>query len=253
LSDRVSAAPPAGWTEDAILDGAVRLRQPSGGFRAAIDSVLLAAAAPVSDGESVFEPGAGVGAAALCLAHRVPAVRVTGIDTDALLVRLAGENIRLNGRGGQVEIMAGKVGGVLPPRVAPPFDHCMMNPPFLDPARGNPPPDPFRRAARVEEDAGLAPWIACANRVLRHKGTLTVIHRADRLDDLLAALAPGFGAIVVFPLWPHEGEPARRVIVRARKGVRTPLSLSAGLVLHRAGGGYTERADAALRGAALEI
>ncbi len=253
MSEPAANAQPAAPTEDAILDGAVRLRQPAGGFRAAIDSVLLAAVAPVAAGESVFEPGAGVGAASLCLAHRVASIRVTGIDADVALVRLAGENIRLNGRAGQVEIMTGDVGASLPPRVAPPFDHCMMNPPFLDPARGHPPPDPARAAARVEGEDGLAPWVACARRVLRHKGTLTVIHRADRLDDLLTAMAPFFGAIMVFPLWPHEGEPARRVIVRARKGVRTPLTLTAGLVLHRPDGAFTERADAALRGAALEI
>jgi len=253
LSEPAPEPSRAGATEDAILDGAVRLRQPAGGFRAAIDSVLLAAAVPATGGESVFEPGAGVGAAALCLAHRVPAARVTGIEAEARLVRLAGENIRLNGKAGQVEIMGGVVGAPLPPRVAPPFDHCMMNPPFLAPARGHPPPDPLKRAAAVEDGAGLDPWIACARRVLRHKGTLTVIHRADRLDDLLTAVAPFFGDIVVFPLWPHEGEPARRILLRARKGVRTPLTLSAGMVLHRADGAFTERADAALRGAALEF
>ncbi|MEE8334375.1 MAG: methyltransferase [Alphaproteobacteria bacterium] len=253
MSESVPIAAPAAPTEDTVLDGAVKLRQPADGFRAAIDSVLLAAAAPVADGESVFEPGAGVGAASLCLAHRVQAVQITGIEADAALVRLAGDNIRLNGRTGQVEIMTGDVGATLPPRVAPPFDHCMINPPFLEPARGHAPADPARAAAHVEDASGLAPWIDCARRVLRHKGTLTVIHRADRLDDVLSAMAPFFGGIVVFPLWPHEGEPARRVIVRARKGVRTPLTLNAGLVLHRPGGEFTAGADAALRGAALEF
>ncbi len=253
MSEPAPAAAPAAPTDDTVLDGAVRLRQPADGFRAAIDSVLLAAATPAAEGERVFEPGAGVGAASLCLAHRVAAVRITGIEADVALVRLAGDNIRLNGRAGQVEIMVGDVGASLPPRVDPPFDHCMINPPFLDPARGHPPPDPARAAAHVEDGSGLEPWVACARRVLRHKGTLTVIHRADRLDDLLAAMVPHFGGIVVFPLWPHEGEPARRVIVRARKGMRTPLTLAAGLVLHRPGGAFAARAEAALRGAALEF
>jgi len=253
LSEPAPGGFPEDPTEDTILDGTVRLRQPAAGFRAAIDSVLLAAAAPVADGERVFEPGAGVGAAALCLARRVAGAHVTGIEAAAGLVRLAGDNIRLNGMAGRVEIMAGEVGQALPPRVSPPFDHCIMNPPFLDAGRANPPPDPGRAAALVEGDGGLAPWVACARRVLRHKGIVTVIHRADRLDDLLAALAPHFGDIVLYPLWPHEGEYARRVIVRGRKGTRGPLVLAAGLVLHRPGGAYTETADAALRGAALEF
>jgi len=54
---------------------------------------------------------------------------------------------------------------------------------------------------------------------------------------------------VVFPLWPKRGVAAKRVIVRARKGIRTPLALSPGLVLHEEDGTYTEQADAILRGA----
>jgi hypothetical protein len=52
---------------------------------------------------------------------------------------------------------------------------------------------------------------------------------------------------VVVPLWPHAGEPAKRVIVTAVKGSRAPSTLSAGLVLHRPGGGYTAEAEAVLR------
>jgi tRNA1Val (adenine37-N6)-methyltransferase len=51
----------------------------------------------------------------------------------------------------------------------------------------------------------------------------------------------------VVPLWPRLGAPAKRIIVMATKGSRAPLTLTAGLVLHRADGGYTAEADAVLR------
>jgi len=38
---------------------------------------------------------------------------------------------------------------------------------------------------------------------------------ADRMGEALAALPPG--GITVFPLWPRAGEPAKRVILQARK------------------------------------
>jgi tRNA1(Val) A37 N6-methylase TrmN6 len=53
--------------------------------------------------------------------------------------------------------------------------------------------------------------------------------------------------ITVFPLWPGEGRPARRIIVRARLDSRAPARLLAGLMLHRAGERYTEEAEAILR------
>lgn len=240
-------------TEDALLDGRIMLRQPASGYRVAADSVLLAAAVPAGAGERVFEPGAGTGAAALCLARRVDGCRVSGIELQPALVRLAVDNVRLNGLADRIDIMQGDVARPLPPRIGGGFDHAMINPPFGREGEGSAPPDPGRAAAHVETGANLDQWIACALGQLRAGGSLTVIHRADRLDELLAALTGRAGGIVVFPLWPSPGRAARRVIVRARKGVATPLRLAPGLVLHADGGGYSAAADAALRGGALEI
>jgi tRNA1(Val) A37 N6-methylase TrmN6 len=246
--------PPPAVTEDRLLGGRLAIRQPKDGFRVAIDTVLLAAAVPAQAGERVFEPGAGVGAAALCLAARVEGVRVSGIEPQAALVRLAGENARLNGLYGAVEVMAGAIGAALPPRVAGPFDHVMANPPFLEDSRAQKPQDEGRAAAHVEGEAGLADWCACAHTVLRRGGSLTLIHRADRLEDVLAALGDGWGGVTVFPLWPRTGQAARRIIVRAHKGSKAPLALAAGLALHVEGAnGYTPEADAVLRGGALSF
>jgi tRNA1(Val) A37 N6-methylase TrmN6 len=67
-----------GTTEDGLLGGSVRLIQQAGGYRVAIDPVLLAAAVPAAAGDHVLDAGAGVAAAALCLAARVPGVRFPG-------------------------------------------------------------------------------------------------------------------------------------------------------------------------------
>ena len=249
-----SARPSLETTDDALLAGQVRLRQPKNGFRASIDTVLLAAAVPVQPGHRVIEIGSGCGAAALCLARRVDGVLVTGIESQQPLVRLAGDNIRVNGLDGKVEIMAGSVGAPLPPRVQGPFDGAMMNPPYLDVARSHSPPDESKAIANMEgAGEGLDVWIKQVHGLLRHKGFLTLVHRADRLDDVMASLRGRFAGITIFPLWPRAGETAKRVLVRARKGVATPLTLSAGLTLHQSNGEFTPEADAVLRGAALEM
>ena len=78
-------------------------------------------------------------------------------------------------------------------------------------------------------------------------GCLTVIHRSDRLGDVLAALAGRLGETILFPLWPLAGRPAKRVLVQARSGSRGPLRLAPGLVLHEACGRYSASADRVLR------
>jgi tRNA1(Val) A37 N6-methylase TrmN6 len=128
----------------------------------------------------------------------------------------------------------------------------MANPPYLEAARATPPPNPARAAAHVEAKASagadLGAWLRFALLMVRAKGTLTLVHRADRLDHVLAELRGLAGGIVVFPLWPDaSAKPAKRVLVRAVKGSAQPLRLAAGLILHEADGRYTAAADAVLR------
>jgi tRNA1(Val) A37 N6-methylase TrmN6 len=239
----------SGTTEDALLDGRVRLIQPAEGYRVAIDPVLLAAAVAAQPGERVLDLGSGTGAAALCLAVREPACRISGLERDLALVRLAQASAERTGVAGRVEFMVGDLAAP-PPRLSPgSFHHVMANPPYLPPS-GPASPQPGRAAAHVESEASLADWVRAALTMVRPKGTVTFIHRADRLDALVAAFADRAGEIVLFPLWPEAGRPARRVLLRARKGVSSPARLAAGLALHAPGGGFTEAAEAILRGGA---
>lgn len=239
---------------DALLGGRLRLRQPLAGYRAAIDPVLLAAAVPAKSVDRVLDAGTGAGAALLCLAARVSGCRITGIEKDSNLAQLARGNVAENGFGPRAEIIAGDIGN--PPLALErgSFDCVMMNPPFLEPARARAPSHKSRAAAMIEDDAGLTEWIRFARAMLRDRGWLTLIHRADRIDDLMAALNDGFGAIAVCPLWPAEGRAAKRVIIRARKNAASPAALFPGLVLHGKDGKFTAEAEAILRGGgALEF
>ena len=238
---------PQATTDDTLLDGRVRLVQPQEGYRVAIDPVFLAASVPAGPGDMVLDVGAGVGAAALCLAWREGGCQVRGIELQRDLVRLGHRNIDLNGFSGRVEIM---IGDLLrpPPRLAPSsFHHVMANPPFLQSEAATPPPHRGRATAHVESEATLADWVRFCLTMARPKGTITFIHRADRLEALLGELRSRAGEIVVFPLWPGGSRPAGRVLVRARKEVGAPTRLAAGLVLHEPDGRYTPAAEAILR------
>jgi tRNA1(Val) A37 N6-methylase TrmN6 len=237
---------------DALLGGRVALRQPASGYRAAIDPVLLAAAVPATDG-AVLDVGCGVGAAALCYAARVPGARITGLELRRDWAALAEENVRSNGFDDRVRIACGNLLQGVPGAGPGDFDEVMANPPYLPAGRADMRTPPDDAAATVEGDATLADWISFCLAMAGPKGGLTLIHRADRLDEILVHLHGRAGGIVVFPLWPHaprdrRGDDARRVIVRARKGSKAPMRLAAGLVLHRADGAYTDAAESVLGG-----
>ena len=236
-------------TEDRLLGGRVTLRQPKSGYRAAIDPVLLAASLEPKPGAHVLDIGCGAGAAALCLLARRLDLTVTGIEIQPELAALARGNAALNGVAGRFHVIGGDVAKL---QIEASFDHAMSNPPFLPPDRGNAPPDASRAQAHVEGEADLPAWARFAATTLPHRGTLTLIHRADRLAELLAALGTArFGSVTIFPLWPGRDKPAKRVLVRAAKGGKAPLALSPGLVLHSAQGGFTPAAEAILRDAEM--
>ena len=253
VSDKAGAADPI--SEDALLGGRLVLRQPLRGHRFGHDAVLLAAATPARAGEHAIELGAGVGAAGLALARRVERLAVTLVEIDPKLTALAHENATGNSLGERLRAVCLDVAAEpaqfaaagLGPDSA---DHVLMNPPFNAPH--NPSPDRARRLARAASPDSLGRWIDAAARLLRRDGTLTLIWRADRLADVLAALTSGFGAIAIVPVYSKPGTAAIRVLMRATKDSHAPLSLLPGLTLAAADNKPTAQTEAILRdGAAL--
>ena len=245
---------PTAGDPDTLLDGRVRLRQPAQGYRVAIDTVMLAASVPTASTGTLLDIGCGVGAAALCFAYRVPGARVTGIELQPELATLAAENAARNDMADRVRFIEGDL--LDPPPALTPggFDHVIANPPYLPAESADPSPVQSKALSNVEGEARLADWVEFALRMAKRKGGVTFIHRADRLDELLVLFQGRAGGIVVFPLWPKAGREAKRVIVRARPGVKTPMRVAAGMVMHEDDGAYTPDALSILRdGAALTL
>ena len=218
----MSAEPAALQTsEDAVLGGRLRLRQPLRGHRVGHDAILLAAATGAHGGEHAVDLGAGVGGAGLALAARVPGLRVSLVEIDAALAALAADNVRLNRLDDRVRAFACDAEDTAALAAAGlgagSVDRVLMNPPFHDARRQNVSPDPRRRLAHAAAPGLLGRWVASAAWLLKPEGLLTLIWRADGLDEVLAALKPGFGAITVLPVLPRPDKPAIRVLVRAVK------------------------------------
>jgi tRNA1(Val) A37 N6-methylase TrmN6 len=241
----VSGFAEAELTRDGFLGGRIALLQPRNGYRAAIDPVLLAAFAPAAPGMRVLDLGCGAGAAAVCLAARVGGLELHGLELQPDYAALARRNAAGNGLAFTVH-----EGDLRRPPAALralSFDLVLLNPPYLPAGAATPGRDPGRDAALREGEAGLGDWIAAGLRRLAPGGTLALVHRADRLGEILAALARGAGSVEVLPVAPRADAPATRVLVRGRKGARGPLALLPPLVLHDAAGGWTAAAEALLR------
>lgn len=229
-------------TEDSLLGGRVRLLQPARGYRIAVDAVLLAAAVDAAPGQRILDLGAGVAAIGICLAARLPGCSVVGVELQGALAELAERNANLNGVADRVRTVIHDLATPLPAALGR-FDHVVTNPPYLAAAVADPSPNPSKALATVESSADLARWLTVATTAAEPAGTLLVIHRSDRLNEILGHLDRlGWGDVTVKRL-----PPAARVLVRARRADRPRRRDAPPLTLHRPDGRYTDEAEAILR------
>jgi tRNA1(Val) A37 N6-methylase TrmN6 len=222
-------------TEDAFLGGQLLLRQKRSGHRAGHDAILLAAATQARETDRVVDLGAGIGAAGLAVARRVPGIDLCLVELDPELAGLARGNAAANAIAADVIVLdvtadaqAFAAHGLVPDSA----DCVLMNPPFNDAIRHRGSPDQTRHAAHVASEETLIAWVHAARRILRSSGVLTLIWRADGIADVLAALSRGFGSVSILPVHGEAARPAIRVLVRAVKGGRAPTRLLAGLMLN---------------------
>ncbi|MBN2759268.1 MAG: methyltransferase [Rhodobacteraceae bacterium] len=214
-------------TRDAFLGGHVQAWQPRVGYRAATDPVFLAASVPARSGQTVLELGCGAGVASLCLSARVPGLILTGIELQADYAALARRNALENAA--PLTVAEADLRTLPSDLRSQSFDHVMANPPYY--AAHGPAAQDIGRDLALREDTPLTDWLDVGLRRARDGGFLTVIHLTDRLPDILAALE-GRASVIVLPLAARSKRPARRVIVQARKGGRSPFVLLPPLVIH---------------------
>jgi tRNA1(Val) A37 N6-methylase TrmN6 len=238
-------------TEDAFLGGGLRLLQLKSGHRAGHDAVLLAAATPARAGDRVADFGAGVGAAGLAVARRVSGIDLVLVEIDADLAGLARRNAASNGIAAEVIVLdieasadAFAAVGLAPDSV----EMVLMNPPFNELGRHRISPDRARGIAHVATATTLANWVHAARRVLKSRGVLTLIWRADGIAEVLAALDHGFGSLEILPVHGDVKAPANRILIRATKGGRAPTQIHAALMLNDESGVPNKRVQEILAG-----
>lgn len=233
-------------TEDCLLDGRVPLAQPAKGHRAGTDAVLLAAAAPAKAGDRVLDVGASTGAVGLMVAARTGGVHLSFVERDPDLAELCRRNCRTNGVEAEVFVTdvldkAARRGAGLVPETA---DLVLTNPPFLEEGQARVSPDRGRAAAHALAEGGLAAWIKACLSLLRPKGRLVLIHRADRLGDCLEGLSGPLGELSLRFVHPSADRAAIRVLISGVKGSRAPLKILPPLILNGPDGRFTPRAEA---------
>lgn len=239
--------------ETTLLRGQLKLLQPAKGFHASTDTVFLAAAAQsaVKERHKVLDIGCGVGSVGLIITLKNKNNSLIGLDIQQDLIDICHQNATLNNLSDRCQFFCGnlKTEKTVPDNY---FNLVVMNPPYQEGGRHTPSPRLNKALSHGEEASGttLEDWLKYSHKKLKQGSELFIIHRADRLDEIIRGLTQRrwFGSLVVWPLHSYEGEPANRVIIRARKERYAPIVIKAGIIMHEKGGRYTKQAADILDG-----
>jgi len=213
--------------------------QPVDGFRFGADTLLLAAfaAARLKSGPGQaplagLDMGCGCGAAAFGLLLRRPEtpLALAGIDTGPEMVEAANANATALGL---TERFHARLADAADHRAEARLDFALANPPFRVPGTGRACPSAARGRARFEGPGGFAAFAGCAGRNLRQGGTLFLVHLAERLPEILRALAEA--SVAARELLPVQGraeaDPKLALLAAVRSGGAT-LQLRRPLILY---------------------
>ncbi len=224
-----------------VLDRRLELLQHEDGFKTSIDAVFLASSCQAKTGQHVLDLGCGIGSAGLCLAKRIEGIHLTGLDIQGDQIETARCNAYKNNL--EAEFITGDVRSF----DAPPFDHIICNPPYNDVGAHLRSPSAAKATAMGHDETSLQDWLDAGCKLLKHGGSLNMIHQAAKVDMIIKGLKNRFGAVEIIPLYPKAGKAANRVIIRAKRNSKAPASIHSGLILHEDDGSYTSAAEKILR------
>lgn len=183
------------------LPNGMELQVPQGAFPLSTDSMVLAHFAGTGS-RKILDLGSGCGTLGLLLCAGDPRCQVTGLELDPAAHAAAQENILRNALGNRMKSICGDLRGLHQWFAPGSFDCVISNPPYFSAG----PASREHTLARREDACSLAELLDAADFALKYGGDLYLVHRPERLAEIIALAAP------------HKLEAKRLGLVRHRSG-----------------------------------
>ena len=236
-------------TDDTGFGGIQVIQNKGSGY--GVDAVLLAAFAAGETGAKglparpakplrIADLGTGCGVAAFILHHKLGGAVMTGYDINPNAIDRAERACLMNGLSGDIDFVCTDIKAI---EASAAFDAVITNPPYFRRTPDEPgAADPDERyVARHETTADISDFAAVSAGLLRAGGHLYMVHRPDRLADIITEMrAAGIEPKELQFVVPKEGRAANIVLIHSVKGAGAELRMLPQIAVHTAEGGYTE-------------
>lgn len=225
---------------DELWPGGPKFHQSEYGFKLGTDSVLLAHFTNPARAKRVLDLGCGAGVLTVLTAYKAPRGQVWGIEIQPESAEVCKQNMAANGFDPE-NILVGDLREHRKLFEAGSFDLVISNPPYFTEKSGFTAPDEKRATARDERTCSMDDLCKAAGYLVKWGGAFTVVHRPERLSELLCSLTKYGLEPKRLRLVSHKAASVPNLIlVEARRGGKPGLSIEPPLILAKDDGSDTQ-------------
>lgn len=213
------------------------------GFCFGIDSILLSEFAnDIKKNSKVIDLGTGTGILGFLLLAKYKIENVIGVEVQPEVVDMANRSIELNNLKNKFQIINCNIKDILSKIERESFDVVITNPPYKKINTGGKNENEKKLISRHEYLADISDFIKATKNVLKNNGTLYMVHRPERLSDIICGLKENKiePKKIRFVYSKENSNEAKLVLIKAVKNGGEFLKIEKPLYIYKDNGEYTD-------------
>ena len=220
----------------------LKIIQNANGFCFGIDSVLLSDFAKnIKDNSTVLDLGTGTGIIPILLCGKTNLKEVIGVEVQEEVVNMAKRSSMLNNLENRFKVLNDNILNLGKYYKNQTFDVITTNPPYKEKDTGVINEDKRKLISRNEITASLEDFIKVAKDLLKDKGEFYMVHRPDRLVDILSLLRKyKLEPKEIRFVYSNKDKPPKLVLIKAIKNANKFLKVDNNLYIYDNNGNYTD-------------
>lgn len=226
--------------DDLDLKGLKLIQNPEW-FCFGTDAVLLSDFARIRKSEKIVDLGTGTGVIPILLYGKYSPRKIIGVEIQDEVAEMAGRSVELNNLTQVIEIYNGDIKDCYKYIGTNEFDVVVSNPPYQKVNGGLISPQDKKAISRHEILISLDELIYTSGKLLKDGGRLYMIHRPERLKDIIISLDKNrFNPKRIRFIHPYVNKKPTMLLIEAAKFGGDFLTIEEPLYIYNKDGSYTE-------------
>lgn len=220
----------------------LKIIQNKKGFCFGIDSILLSDfAKEIKPNTKVLDLGTGTGIIATLLCKKTELKEIIGVEIQKEVYEMAQKSIQLNQLENKFKIINEDILNLNKIFEKNIFDAIVTNPPYKKKDTGIKNEEEKKIISRHETTANLEDFIKISKDLLKDKGEFYMVHRTDRLVDILSIMrAYKIEPKIMRLVYSNKNSEPKLVLIKGVKNAKPFLKVEKNLYICNEEGKYTE-------------